>query len=156
MYLINYDLYDLQALFVFFRSKPERLSDYKPALNDIIDYIIAPQGHCGDYNNIRKIIRPYYNKIDEILSWVLVDNVYPTNIYIIKQEVVYSIISSILREMLDNCGDKNRLYLLFDSTHNIPSILMGEVKESKIIRIMIKEYRKRYNLQFLKDELKLL
>ena len=156
MYLINYDFYDLQALFIFFRSKPERLSDYKFALNSIIDYIMTPQGHYGDHNNIRKIIRPYYNENDEILSWVLVDNVYPTNIYIIKQEAAYSIISAILREMLDSCDDLRRLYLLCDATHNIPSILMDEVKKSKIIRIMTKEYRKRYNLLFLKDELKLL
>lgn len=154
MYLINYDFYDLQALFILFRNKPERLSDYKSALNDIIDYIMAPQGHHGDHNNIRKIIRPYFNENDEILSWVLVDNVYPTNIYIIKQEAAYSIISAILREMLDSCDDLRRLYLLCDATHNIPSILMDEVKKSTIIRIMTKEYRKRYNPLFLKNELK--
>ncbi|MBQ8961117.1 MAG: hypothetical protein IJ071_07875 [Ruminococcus sp.] len=156
MYLINYDFYDLQALFIFFRSKPERLSDYKSALNDIIDYTMTPQVRYVDHNNIRKIIRPYYNEIDEILSWLLVDNAYPTNVYIIKQEVVYSIISAILREMLDSCDDMSRSYLLCDATHNIPSVLIDEVKKRKIIRIMIKEYRKRYDPQFLKDELKLL
>lgn len=117
---------------------------------------MAPQGHYGDQNNIRKIIRQYYNENDEILSWVLVDNVYPTNIYIIKQNNVYSIISAILREMLDNCDDVRQLYLLCDATHNIPSILMGEVKKSKTIKIMVKEYRRMYNPNFLKDELKLL
>lgn len=156
MYLINYDFYDLQALFVFFRSKPDRLSDYKSALNDVIAYIMTPQGHYGDQNNIRKIIRPYYNENDEILSWVLVDNIYPTNIYIIKQNNIYSIISAILREMLDNCDDMRRLYLLCDATHNIPSILVDEIKKSKTIKIMVKEYRRMYNPNFLKDELKLL
>lgn len=156
MYFINYDFYDLQALFVFFRGKPDRLSDYKSALNDVIAYIMTPQGHYGDQNNIRKIIRPYYNENDEILSWVLVDNIYPTNIYIIKQNNIYSIISAILREMLDNCDDMRRLYLLCDVTHNIPSILVDEVKKSKTIKIMVKEYRRMYNPNFLKDELKLL
>lgn len=140
MYLINYDLYDLEALIVFFRSKPERLADYKSALNDIIDYIKKPQGHYGDHNNIRKIFRPYFCEIDEIISWVLVDNVYPANIYIIKHQVVYTIISAIL------C----------DAIYNIPSILIDEVKKKKIIKIMIKEYKKKYNPKFLNDELKLL
>ena len=117
---------------------------------------MTPQGHYGDQNNIRKIIRPYYNENDEILSWVLVDNIYPTNIYIIKQNNIYSIISAILREMLDNCDDMRRLYLLCDVTHNIPSILVDEVKKSKAIKIMVKEYRRMYNPNFLKDELKLL
>ena len=156
MYLINYDLYDLQALIVFFRSKPERLTDYKPALNDMIDYIKKPHGRYGDHNNIRKIFRPYFDEIDEALSWILVDNVYPTNIYIIKQEVVYTIITTILLEMLDNCDDLSRLYLLCDATHNIPSILIDNVKKYKNIKIIIKEYRKKYDSQFLKDELNLL
>ena len=155
MYLINYDFYDLQALFVFFRSKPQRLSGYAPALNDIIDHIMTPQESYGD-NNIRKIIRPYYNETDEILSWVLADNVYPANIYVIKQAAVYTIISAILREMSDNCDDADRLYMLCDAAHNIPSVLADEGKKYKTIMTMIKEYRKRYNPQFLKDELKLL
>lgn len=156
MYLINYDLFDLQAMIAFFRSKPERLTDYKPALNDMIDYIKIPQSRCGDCNNIRKILRPYFNEIDETLSWILVDNAYPANIHIIKQEVVYTVITTILREMLNNCDNQSRLYLLCDATHNIPSILMDNVKKNRIIRIMIKEYREKYDSQFLKDELKLL
>lgn len=156
MYLINYDLYDLEALIVFFRSKPERLADYKSALNDIIDYIKKQQGHYGDHNNIRKIFRPYFCEIDEIISWVLVDNVYPANIYIIKHQVVYTIISAILCGMLDNYDDLSRLNLLCDAIHNIPSILIDEVKKKKIIKIMIKEYKKKYNPKFLNDELKLL
>lgn len=108
------------------------------------------------YNNIRKIFRPYFCEIDEIISWVLVDNVYPANIYIIKHQVVYTIISAILCEMLDNYDDLSRLNLLCDAIHNIPSILIDEVKKKKIIKIMIKEYKKKYNPKFLNDELKLL
>ena len=43
---------------------------------------------------------------------------------------------------------------LCDAVHNIPLILADAKKPEKVIKIMIKEYREKYNRDFLVDELK--
>ncbi len=154
MYLINYDFYDIHALITFFRSKPERFQTYKPALQKIIAYIVAPQGDFLNDNNIRNILKPYFDESDETISWVMVDNKYTANLTIIKKDYVYRIITSIFSEMMEHYDDSERFNLLCDVTHNLPMILVDKNKPEKTINLMIKEYRKKYNGQFLKNELK--
>lgn len=153
MYLINYDFYDLYSLIVFFRCKPERFSDYRYAVKDILNEILTSEKSYKN-NIIRNILKPHYNENDELISWVTVENRYTANIKIMKNKSFYLIISAILNEMIGCCNDSERFYCLCDATHNVPLVLVDEVKPKRIIINMIKEYRKSYNSLFLKEELK--
>lgn len=155
MYLINYDFYDLYALIVYFRSNPARFPCYIESIRQIIDYLNASTitNEIID-NQIRRFISPYFDKQDEALSWVPVNNVYTANIFVIKKEAYYRILSSVFEEMIGSYNDEERLYLLCDATHNIPLLLADEENPKKIIKIMINDYRKQYNKLFLKDELR--
>lgn len=155
MHLINYDFYDLHALITFFRQNSERLLFYKKAVEEIICCIEMPMQNNGiTANTIRKIIRPYINTNDELLSWVLTDNQYTANVVIIKNEGCYRLLSAVFKEMLRCVDDSQRIYLLCDAAHNIPLLLADEAKPQKAIKAMIKDYRNKYNRHFLSDELK--
>ena len=106
-----------------------------------------------DFNTVRKILKPYYNKNDAFLSWVTVNNQYTANIKIIKSKSAYLILLAVFREMLEQYADAERFYELCDTVHNIPLILADEKKPEKIIANRIKAYRKKYNSLFLKEEL---
>lgn len=153
MLLTNYDFYDIYAYIVHFRSFPEKFKNYLIPTEQIISYINAPMKNELDNNTIRKIIRPFYNNGDNML-WVTVDNIYTANLYIIKHISYYNILSAILEEMLRVYENEQQFVLLCDAVHNIPLILADEKKPEKVIKIMIKEYRKQYNSFFLVDELK--
>ena len=99
-------------------------------------------------------MQPYYDEKDDMLSWVLVNNKYTANTSIIKNLTSYKILASIFCEMLDTYNDTKRFYLLCDATHNIPLLLADEKNPKKIIKIMIKDYKKQYNSTFLTSELK--
>jgi len=154
MYLINYDFYDLYNLIVYFRYAPERFAVYKAGFCKIITYIESPEKNYADFNNIRNILKPCYNQSDEALSWILVDNRYTANIVVIKETAVYEVILSVLCEIVEHYENSERFCLLCDATHNIPLILVDEIKRKRLIGLMVKEYRKKYNDSFLKDELK--
>ena len=157
MYFINYDFYDIYALIVFFRSYPERFLHYRPAVQKIMEYIEkTAESNALDYNNIRKILKEYYDENDKFLSWVTVENQYTANIRIIKKEAVYRVLLKIMCEMTEYYTDKDRFYLLCDAVHNIPLVLADDAKPKKAINVMIQQYRKKYNNLFLKEELRLL
>ena len=81
-----------------------------------------------------------------------VENKYTANIRIIKKDSVYGVLLKILYEMTECYSDKDRFYLLCDAAHNIPIVLADDPKPKKAINVMIKEYRKKYNGLFLKEE----
>ena len=155
MFLINYDFYDLHALIVYFRYAPTRFSDYTVPVRQIIDYMNTPIiTNVINDNQIRRLISPYYDEQDESLSWVLVNNRYTANMWVVKKEPYYPILSAVFEEMLDIYSDEQRLYLLCDAAHNIPLILADAKKPIPIIKTMIKDYRKQYDKSFLANELK--
>ena len=155
MHLINYDFYDLHALITFFRQNVVRFSFYEKAVEEIIRCIDMPMQNNGiAANTVRKIIRPYIDTNDELLSWVLTDNQYTANVIIIKNEGCYRLLSAVFKEMLKCVDDSQRLYSLCDSTHNIPLILADDKKPQKAIKAMIKDYLNKYNKHFLSEELK--
>ena len=154
MYLLNYDYYDIHALITFFRYKQERFIIYKSAVQEIINCLNEPVQKQFDSNSVRKILQPYYDEKDDMLSWVLVNNKYTANTSIIKNQTAYKILASIFCEMLDTYNDTKRFYLLCDATHNIPLLLADKKNPKKIIKIMIKDYKKQYNSTFLTSELK--
>ncbi|MGN1101874.1 MAG: hypothetical protein ACI4RG_06745 [Huintestinicola sp.] len=114
----------------------------------------APAANGIEPNTIRKILRPYFKDNDEALSWVLVNNEYTANISIIKTEAYYLILSAVFEEMLKFYSNEQRLYLLCDTSHNIPVVLADIKKPEKAVKEMIGDYRKQYNKFFLANELK--
>lgn len=156
MYLLNYDFYDLHALITFFRNNTSRFSHYISSIEQIDQYIKAPAANGIEPNTVRKILRPLYDDYDNALSWMLVNNEYTANIYIIKANAYYSILSSLFEEMTEFYRDGQRMYLLCDASHNIPLILADEKKPQKAIEAMVRDYRNLYNKHFLADELKII
>ena len=63
MYLINYDFYDLHALFVFFRRDPKRFPNYIPCLQKIVAYIETPAQNNHLCHNIA--IQKKYKAVDK-------------------------------------------------------------------------------------------
>lgn len=154
MLLTNYDFYDLHALLIYFRYDPARFPDYLIPIRQIVNYFNSPIVNGINYNQIRKLVSPYFHEQDEALSWVLVNNKYTANIRIIKNESYYFILSTIFEELLAVYPDVQQFYLLCDAAHNIPLLLVDETKPLPIIKTMIKTYRKQYNPSFLVNELK--
>lgn len=154
MFLLNYDLYDLHAFITFFRNYPARFPNYILSVKQIIDYINTPISNQVNNNTIKRIISPYFAPQDEALSWVLVNNKYTANLFMVKIEPYYQVLSSVFKEMIDFYNDEQRLYLICDATHNIPLILADVKKPKQVINTMIKDYRKQYNKLFLRNELK--
>lgn len=152
--LINYDLYDLHALMVFLRQNTDKFSQYENAVRQIVSCLEASmQTGGGEANSIRKILMPFVSE-EEQLSWALVENRYTANVIIIKNKAYYDILSAVLREMLRWGNDRERLYLLCDAVHNIPLLLADVKKPKKAAAAMIKDYQRKYDGDFLSDELK--
>lgn len=155
MKLINYDFYDLYAVIVCVRSNPndKRLI---PVLNSIAEQIEVPQPDNGIESNIvRRAIRKCGTADIEGLSFANTDNVYTANIRIMKNPAHYKILSKVFRELAESMSvSSERTAEAADSFHNIPLLLADESKPKKAITLAIKEYRARYNPNFLVDELK--
>lgn len=129
MLLINYDIY---ALITAIRCNYEKES-FIPMLNVIIKYLEKSSLDNGlKMNSVRSLIKPFPNEQTEMLKWVFVDNYYTA----IKEK------------------NSDKITSLTDAVHNIPCTLVDELKPEKRIVSEITEYRKRYNNEFLRSELK--
>lgn len=157
MHIINYDFYDLYAVIICVRSKPDdkRLT---PILNRIAELIEAPQPDNGiEPNIVRKTIRQCEGTDIDGLSFANTDNVYTANIRIMKNPIHYKILSKVFRELSESMSVSiERTEAAADSFHNIPILLSDELKPKKAITQALKEYRARYSPTFLSDELKVL
>lgn len=151
--LLNYDFYDIHALIVFFRNTPERFAAYSSSVREIMRLLRSDDGYVSD-NAVRKMLRSDFNENDTQILWTLTDNRYTANLCIIKNENSYRILLRIFEEMFGAYDDKQRFYLLCDASHNIPLILADNQKPKKILKSMIKEYRKKYDSSFLCAELR--
>ncbi len=76
--------------------------------------------------------------------------------YIKKESDVNKILENTVRRILLPYVSENseKTYLAADACHNIPLLLADVKKPRKAIESMIKEYRKKYSHDFLKEELK--
>lgn len=158
MRLLNYDFHDFYGLLIYFRSNASQIYKYTNVIKDLISYLEAPMtDNTVLYNTVRNIVRNHMNEKVEGLEWLFVDNEYSALTSVVKEEYAYSMMTRILREMLDYCNDKERMFLLCDATHNIPLILSKSLpyvkKPQNEISAMIKYYRKQYDVSFLRKEL---
>ncbi len=157
MKMINYDFYDIYAVILCVRAKPDNKS-LIPVLNEIVSIIDTDQNGNGIESNIvRKSIRNCQGEKIENLSFAKIDNIYTAGVRIIKNNVYYHILSKIFKELILSLEtDIERTRIGADCFHNIPVILVDDTKPKKRISVEIKEYRKKYNSEFLAEELKLL
>lgn len=149
MSLINYDLYDLYALFCYLRHSPSRLPDFRQAVRQIITAVYEP----AEVNRIRHILRPCAHTEDIALSWVLTDNEYSADVRIIRDASALAVVCGMLEELLQAGDDQGRVYLLCDSVHNIPLILADPGRHHMPFKDMLRDYRMQYAPSFLKAEL---
>lgn len=154
MQLLNYDLYDLYALFVFLRAHPQRFAAYRQGVRQIAAHIAAPDLGVVDANSIRRCLRPCYAAEDSWLHWVLIDSEYAADVRVIRKEAYYPLLAAMLQEMLTCGDDPDRLQLLCDALHNVPLILTGEPQPLQHIQTEIGRYQDAYDPEFLRAELK--
>lgn len=144
MKLLNYDFYDLQALIVFFREKPDCVSEYVDAIEQIISTLEkGTSGNGAETNTIRKILQGYVSREESGLSWIWTENVYTGNVVIIKEEWYYHILDELFREMLQCIDDSSRLYELCDAVHNLPTIMVENKKPEKMIKSVVKQIKRK-------------
>ena len=154
MFLTNYDLYDLYAVFVLIRAYP---SDQANALavDAVKEVLDAPRAQFGSTNAIRSRLG-HISELDRE-KWFFVDtqNVYTYMPPILRDEGAYAILSACLTEMQEAMatGNTNRVYDLADAIHNIPIILTkgGDSVCADIAREISYVYRKKWNEGFLKS-----
>ena len=152
MFLTNYDLYDLYAVFVLIRAYPTDRANTL-AVDAVKEILDAPQAQFGSANAIRSRL----GNIPELdrEKWFFIDtpNVYTWMPPILKDEKSYSILSACLEEMQKamRSGNTDRIYDLADALHNIPLILAeGKKDQFRAIHRMISYvYRPKWNKNFL-------
>ena len=153
MFLTNYDLYDIYAVFVLIRAYPEDKTNALAvaAVREVVD---APQAQFGSTNAIRSRLG-HISELDRE-KWFFVDtqNVYTYMPPILKDERAYAILSACLAEMQEavTVGNPERIYDLADALHNIPLILAeGKKDQLRVIKQMISYvYRPKWNKDFLR------
>ncbi len=144
MKFLNYDFYDIQALIVFFRAKPDCVSEYAGAIEQIISCLKdGASGNGAETNTIRKILQGYVSREESGLSWIWTENVYTGNVVIIKEERYYHILAEVFQEMLLCIDDSSCLYELCDTVHNLPTVMVENKKPEKIIKSVVEQMKRK-------------
>lgn len=153
MKLLHHDLHDLYALFIFLRAHPHRFPAYREGIQRIHAHIAAPEQGMLSTDSIRRCLRPCHVPEDDWLSWVQDDEACMADVRTVDNGAYYPLLAAMLQELLAQGDNPDRLHLLCDALHNIPSILMSEAQPRKRIHEEIEPYRAQYNPDFLHREL---
>ena len=156
MLLINYDLYDLHQVFLFFRMYPEDPVNQK-ILCELQKLIDTPQiGNIIENNILRRRLQSVDFADRELFDWVKTENIYTANVNIIKDPDCYKILSEALKEFSFAQNNPEQFSDLADTVHDIPLIMTEKEKQSKKKKTMKRicaSYRKKWNPDFLKQYL---
>ena len=151
-----YDLYDIYAVFVYVRAyaDDEKNAEISEAVKKLLD---SPEKKSAGLNCIRKAISKIEGIDREHYEWAFTENDYTYIPSIIKDELPYRVLSAGFAEIISaiESGDSERIYRAADAMHNVPIIFAhNDIKEAKKqIKREISFYRKKYNGDFLKDEI---
>ena len=151
-YRINYEFYDIHALLVYFRVRPEQLGQFVPALETLRGTMQPSEPPQMAEETVRVLLRSCWTPEDAALDWVEVDNRYTANIFVMKNAAHYALLAAVLQELLNCAGDEARTVLLCDAVHNIPLLLCDKPHPHRVIERYLSDYRKTYNKAFLKAE----
>lgn len=154
MLMLNFDFYDIYAVFLAFRENP-LCSCNKEIATSLKEMVDSPQNDSILEPNVVRATLKRTNSIDkETFHWTFVDNVYTYGHKIIKDDFPYHILSVAFEELLsclDN-GNFEQFKALADALHNVPVILSDSPKQvKKLIKAEIASYRKNWNKNFLKE-----
>lgn len=154
MHLTNHDFHDLYRLLCFFRAWPDRLPAMCGGVRELLAIVCSPKEGCAGPDALRRCLRPFVGTDDPYLSWVHTGNDVPAQLEPLRKPQAHIVARAILQELLDSAGDRDRVYLLCDSTHNLPLAFTSPGWHHMPLREMIYDYRERYNPDFLTTELK--
>ena len=156
MIMTVYDLYDIYAVFLYLRAYPEdeKNAEIAKAVKGLLD---EPWGEHGEFNSVRCTIAAIEGIDRERWRWAFVENDYTYIPGFIKDELHYRVLSEGFAEIIsaiESC-DGERIYRAADAMHNVPIIFSQyDIKEAKKqIKKEIAFYRKKYNEDFLKEEI---
>ena len=154
MHLTNYDFHDLYRLLCHFRARPEQLPGMRGAVSAMLALLDSPEEGCAGPNALRRMMQPFVPADDPFLSWVRVENDYSAGVEIVRKPQAYAVARGILRELLASAEDRERVYLLCDSTHNLPLSFSHPGWHPMSFQDMLADYLRRYSPAFLKDALR--
>lgn len=159
--MINvYDLYDLHAILVNIRSSVDDEVNYKVVINLIS--ILEKRMYNHELNQFRNALK----SIDKLKENKRYEFIFTENQYtyfplpFLKNEVIYLILIDSCKELLNALSEKNnvKVYDLTDCLHNLPIFLADNNYSipKRYWKNEIKDYRRKWNKEFLVNEQKLL
>lgn len=143
-------LHDLYRLLCFLRSQPDRSPDLDAATRELLTGI---ESGNSSPDLVREALRRSRLGQEPRLSWVMADADDPAEMKRSAAPAAGAVVAGILRELLHATGDPRRVYLLCDSTHNLPLILADPQRHHGSLDEMLEDYRTRYSPSFLHAEL---
>ena len=156
MYMSVYDLYDIYAVILYIRAYTgdAKNAEIAKAVKGLLD---EPRGDYSSLNEVRRAVSSVEGIDREHYEWAFTENVYTYMPPIVKDELAYRVISDGFAEIISaiESGDGERIYRVADAMHNVPIIFsLYDIKEAKKqIKKEIAFYRKKYNEDFLKEEI---
>lgn len=150
MLLFNYDFYDIYAVLIELRNKPD--ASYNLEVIDCVrDVLSKPQtSNCVESNIVRKALRNIKTLDSRRFAWVYADNIYTYyGIGVIKEDFCYRFLHRAFEE-LSLCAEKKeaeRLEDLADALHNIPIYIAEGCKNlKKTAKVEFSYYNKKYKV----------
>ena len=154
MLLLNYDFYDIYAVLIMFRTKPEKEYNIE-IIKLVLEILSAPQTDSTIESNIvRNKLRSVEHLDEEYFHWVYVNNVYTYGVRVVKDENAYSFLAKGFQLLHECAEDKEiqRLADLADALHNIPIFFADGYKNfKKSAKIQFAHYNKKYQADLLKE-----
>ena len=147
----NYDLYDLYAVLIRVRAKPNY--DFNEAILDSIVKILDGYENSED-SCIRKVLRNIQGLDIVLYSFVFVDNYYTFVPLILKDRGIYGVLSKACNALLSVVQSKNteQVFELADCLHNLPiEIAQSGRIPKKFWQNEVKFYRQKWDSNFLKN-----
>ncbi len=155
-----YDLYDLHAIYVAVRVKPE--NEVNPiVLKNCIKVIEERHQTCA-FNQLRIALQPVC-AMDEnhLYDFALTENKYCyMPLSFLKDETIYMVLKNATEKLLSAVMEKDhdKIYALADCLHNLP-IFIAEHRyriPRKYWKYEVADYRRRWDRDFFKKEQKII
>lgn len=161
--LCVYDLYDLYAITVAVRFRPENPVNVS-VLEQVVE--VLKNCDCSGPNLFRAALRSVpgidsQSDGDNLFSSLLTENTYSYYpIGFLKDEQVMCLLITAYEQLLSAVreGNTDKVYDLADSLHNLPTVLTEHdyTVPRRFWKVYVDTYRKKWDSSFLTDEQKLL
>lgn len=163
--LCVYDLYDLYAITVMVRFRPDNPVNVS-VLEQVVNVLKDCDSGCAGPNLFRAALRSVpgidsQSDGDNLFSSLLTENTYSYfPIGSLKDEQVVRLLITAYEQLLSAVreGNADKVYDLADSLHNLPTVLTEHdyTVPRWFWKVYVDTYRKKWDSGFLTDEQKLL